>query len=87
MKNKSLSFREVVIKNINCLTEGISCKNEAIDEILGAHEKEKRVIDSLNKLTLEEATKLYEMKGIYLHCGDGQVEYAAPIEVVDCLVI
>lgn len=85
MENLKLSFAEVVIKNINCVAEGISTTKEAVGEILGAYEKEIRVIDDLSNLTVEEATKLYEMQGIYLHCGDGKVQYAAPVEVADCL--
>jgi hypothetical protein len=105
VENRKLSFREVVIKNINCVTEGLSTKEEAVNEILGELDhrysmilkafdecikivqsiRNKRTSEYLNNLTLEDAIKLYEIQGIYLHCGDGKVHYAAPVEVADCL--
>lgn len=77
MENRGLSFKEVVIKNINCVVEGISTKKEALDEIMTSVCVNENVSKVLNSISIEEAVRWHNEYGITFCCAGGQVLYAS----------
>lgn len=76
MENTTLSLRDVIVKNINCVIEGVSTRKEAVDEIMAAC-LNNSTSEALNNITIEDAVRLHNDFGITFYCGDGQVKYAA----------
>lgn len=77
VENRGLSFRDVIIKNINCVVEGVSTKSEALDEIMASVCMNDNVSKVLNSISVEEAIRLHNEYGITFRCKDGQVVYAS----------
>ena len=77
MAKESLSFKDTLNVILNSLDLGLITKAEAINEILECLGETISRVFIGDKISIEDADELYQQHGVYLHCDNGRIKYAA----------